>query len=282
MNKVGQGLKFDYKMVLLDLDGTLLNDFKKIGNKDLETLQFLKQKGVCIAIATGRNLFSANKVLHKNLEIDYLIFSAGTGIMNWKNREIIYKSSFSKKQIEYVEQILKKQDVNFAIQFPIPNNHKYYFYSASYKHTDFELRNSLYSDYCLKLNGSYPLQNASQFIAILRNENEFFKIKSIIKNFKVIRATSPLDNKSIWLEVVSKDVSKAEGGKRICKLLNISEKATLSIGNDYNDIDLLNWTNKSFVVENSPSFLKSKFTICTHNNNNPLTHVVDCLGMIRE
>ena len=274
MNKVNQGLEFNFKMVLLDLDGTLLNDEKKIGSKDIETLKFLKENGICIVIATGRNLFSANKVLDDNLAIDYLIFSAGTGIMNWKTKEIIYKSSFNKKQIKYIEQILKQQDVNFAIQLPIPDNHRYYYHSASYKHPDFELRNNLYKDYCVKLNDSFPLESASQFIAILQNEKEFSKIKTIIENFKVIRATSPLDDKTIWLEVVSKDVSKAEGGKRLCKLLNISEKSTLSIGNDYNDIDLLNWTNESFVVNNSPQFLKDKFTVCTNNNNNPLTQVI--------
>jgi len=274
MNKVVQNLKFDLKMVLLDLDGTLLNDDKKIGRKDIETLKYLKNNGVCNVFATGRNLFSANKVLDDNLALDYLVFSSGAGIMNWKTKEIIFKSSLNEKQIKYVEQILKKQDVNFTIQFPIPDNHKYYFYEASQKHTDFEMRNNLYKDYCFKLTDSFPLQTANQFIAILQNENEFTEIKSKIKNLKVIRATSPLDDKSIWLEVVSKNVSKAEGGKRICKMLDISDKNTLSIGNDYNDIDLLNWTNKSFVVNNSPQFLKDKFKVCTNNNNNPLSQII--------
>ena len=280
MDKVAQKSEFNLQMILLDLDGTLLNKNKKIGQKDIETLEYLQKKGICNVFATGRNLFSAKKVIPDNISLDYLVFSSGAGIIDWKTKEIIFKSTLNNQEIKNIESILRKQDVNFTIQLAIPDNHKYYFYRASNKHTDFETRNNLYKNYCFKLDKTYPLKTASQFIVILQTEEEFNQIKSKLNDFKVIRATSPLDNKSIWLEIVANNVSKAEGGKRICKILNIPEKNTLSIGNDYNDIDLLNWTDKSFVVNNSPNILKQQFTVCTDNNNNPLTQIIQKKGFI--
>jgi hydroxymethylpyrimidine pyrophosphatase-like HAD family hydrolase len=41
---------------------------------------------------------------------------------------------------------------------------------------------------------------------------------------------------------------------------------TLSIGNDYNDLDLLEWTASSFVVKNAPDDLKKRFPVVASNN----------------
>ncbi|MBW2583573.1 MAG: HAD hydrolase family protein [Deltaproteobacteria bacterium] len=41
----------------------------------------------------------------------------------------------------------------------------------------------------------------------------------------------------------------------------------VSVGNDYNDIDLLEWTPSSYVVNNAPSDLKNRFTCVASNNN---------------
>ncbi len=111
-------------------------------------------------------------------------------------------------------------------------------------------------------------------MVILENETDFEFVKNKIPNLKVIRATSPIDEKSIWLEIFPENVSKASGGKYLCKVLNISEQDTVGIGNDYNDIDLLEWTNQSFAVANSPQIIKNMFSSCVDNENNPLTDVV--------
>ncbi|OQY04260.1 MAG: hypothetical protein B6I20_03420 [Bacteroidetes bacterium 4572_117] len=123
------------------------------------------------------------------------------------------------------------------------------------------------------------MKQATQFLVILNNETDFETVKSKISGLKVIRATSPLDGKSIWLEIFPKNVSKAFGGKYLCEMLGISELDTLSIGNDYNDIDLLQWTGQSFVVDNSPEQIKNMFMQCVDNDSNPLTDVVSKINL---
>jgi len=294
------------KMILIDLDGTLLNNEKQIGTKDLKTLEKLGADGVIRVFATGRTPYSASKVLNNSTPFDYLVFSSGSGIINWRTGKIIYQTLLNKIQINKTVQILRNLEVNFSIQLPIPENHKYFYYQAKKTNTDFEWRNQLYKKYATELNPTsgfnspilashkinssqfiprelapsllispYPLEQATQFLVILENESEFEMVKSKITDLKVIRATSPIDGKSIWLEIFPKNVSKATGGQFLCKMLNISEQNTIGIGNDYNDIDLLKWTNKSFAVANSPEIIKNSFTVCADNENNPLTDVVE-------
>ena len=72
------------QMVITDLDGTLANPEQKISQADLDTLKRLGEMDIIRVIATGRSLYSAIKILDKNLPIDYLLFSSGAGILSWK------------------------------------------------------------------------------------------------------------------------------------------------------------------------------------------------------
>lgn len=265
----------DIQMVLVDLDGTLLNDDKKIGKLDYLTLQHLGAINVKRVFATGRNLYSALKVLPDDTPFDYLIFSSGAGVMEWKNKELLFQSAIEKKTVNEVLIKLKELNLNFSIHFPIPENHKYYYHKGNDSSTDFDKRNSIYEGFNYELINGFPLDFATQFIVILKHESDFHHIASKIEGLKIIRATSPIDGKSVWLEIFNNNVSKALGGKYLCNMLNIPQIATIGIGNDYNDIDLLNWTSKSYIVDNAPEILKKQYLPCASNQNNPLTMVIE-------
>jgi len=267
------GNKNDIQLVLLDLDGTLLNNEKKIGDVDWETLEILGNQGVTRAFATGRNLYSALKVLPVECPFDYLIFSSGSGIFDWKEQKILFSSSIARAKVNQISSILKGLNLNFSIHFPIPDNHKYFYFKGNDLPTDFEWRNSLYEGFNYQLTNSFPYEKATQFLVILDNLDDFQMIAEKFEEMKIIRATSPIDGKSIWLEIFSADVSKAMGGKFLCNKLNISQECTLSIGNDYNDIDLLNWTKFSYIVDNAPDELKQNYVQCVDNQSNPLSFV---------
>lgn len=261
------------QMVLVDLDGTILNNKKEIGEADLITLQKLGNHGIIRVFATGRNLYSALKVLPKSTPIDYLIFSSGAGILDWKSQKLLFSSSIEKSVVDTIISALKKMDLNFSVHFPIPENHRYFYHKGNNVATDFDWRNSLYDGYNFKLNHSFPHKSATQFIVILKNLSEFQLVATEFPEMKIIRATSPIDGKSVWLEIFNTDVSKAKGGMFLCEMLNVSPKLTLGIGNDYNDLDLLDWTTYSYIVDNAPDDIKIKYSQCSDNQNNPLSFV---------
>ena len=133
------------------------------------------------------------------------------------------------------------------------------------KNFDFEKRIILYKPFAVSL--EEPPQKASQFVCILppHGNAEFDEIKKEIDFLKVIRATSPLDHESIWLEVFPKNVSKGHSAQWLCEKLGIDQKYTLGIGNDFNDIDLLEFTAHSRVVANSPQEMKEKYRVIDSN-----------------
>ena len=66
-------------MVITDLDGTLLNSGRIVSPENRRALERLGELGVVRVIATGRSLFSFNKVIERDFPVDYLLFSSGGG-----------------------------------------------------------------------------------------------------------------------------------------------------------------------------------------------------------
>ncbi|NLY46548.1 MAG: HAD-IIB family hydrolase, partial [Tissierella sp.] len=66
-----------YKLIALDLDGTLLTDSKEISKENLELIHYLIEKGYEIVIATGRSYYSA-RVLTNNIN-EHLIYICNNG-----------------------------------------------------------------------------------------------------------------------------------------------------------------------------------------------------------
>lgn len=255
----------EIKIVFTDLDRTLLRDDNTISERTLDSLIFLKQAGIKVVIATGRNIFSAQKVLPAALPIDFLMFSAGCGIIDWKNKEVIYENHLSQEETEKVLNVFRKHKVDFMLHDPIPGNHRFHYVRSRNDNEDFELRLGLYQDFCKELDTKPKI--ASQFIAIFKPDElkRFETVKNEIDGLQIIRATSPLDHQSIWLEVFPKGVSKGHSAKWLCNILNINREKTLGIGNDFNDLDLLRFTSESYVVNNAPDELKNKFSVVDSN-----------------
>ena len=273
-------------MFVTDFDGTLYADDRTISNADFETFEKLGKLGVKRVIATGRSVYSALRVIPEHFPIDYLIFSSGAGVMEWKNKNIIKSYSLNKIQIEQTLEILKENKCDFMLHKKIPDNHYFYYHKSSSAEGDFDKRCSIYSPYAKELNDKTlaEAEEACQFIAVipfdaLLSQTEIYEgLKEKLKKTKglnIIRATSPIDKKTLWIEIFPDGVSKGLGVKTIADLLFLDYDSIGALGNDFNDLDMLRWVKKSFVVENAPAELKKEFITVMSNNESGFTDAVN-------
>ena len=116
---------FEVKMVVTDLDGTLLQSDQSISPADKETLERLGNLGLCRVAATGRNLFKVRLVLNENSPFDYVIFSSGAGIMDWKTQRLIQAMSIPQAVTEEITHYLIHEKQNFKISRELPDNHNF-------------------------------------------------------------------------------------------------------------------------------------------------------------
>ena len=162
------------------------------------------------------------------------------------------------------------------IHKPIPENHKFISFSSGRNNPDFIRRTNIYKNFLLPQSSPSEFGKACQLLAILPSDPFLFdKIQKKLSGVKVIRATSPLDKNSIWLEVFPEDVSKGATAKWLCNKENINPKYSVGIGNDYNDVDLLKFTECSFVVENAPEDLKKQYEITSSYMSNGFSNAIE-------
>ena len=269
-------MESEIKMVITDLDGTLFDDENRISKENFETLEWLGEKNICRVIATGRNLFSARKALPEYVPIDYLIFSTGAGAVDWQTGELIYAAHLKEKEVTLAIETLIDAKMSFMVHDLVPDNHAFLYFDSECGNSDFKRRIDLYRDFALPLSLTPPnYRHASQLLAIVP-ENPFVleEIRNKLDSLRVVRTTSPLDGESMWIEIFPSDVSKGHTAEWLCGRLGISPFATIGTGNDYNDLDLLNFVNFPFAVANAPEQIKKLYRNCKSNTENGFSDAV--------
>ncbi|WP_136809811.1 HAD-IIB family hydrolase [Desulfosediminicola flagellatus] len=262
--------------VFTDLDGTLLNSARKVSEANLACLQLLGQQETVRVIATGRSWYSFRQVIASDFPADFLIFSSGAGIVDLRNGKLLKKASLSAPEIGDITASLESQKADFMVHHPIPENHRFTYRRNSSNNTDFNRRIDLYKEFACNVEstGNYP-KEATQVIAILTdNPDRFTALKSTLNGFQITRATSPLDHSSIWLEIYPQNVHKGSAASWLCQHLQIDPNTTIGIGNDYNDIELLEFTSRSYMLANGPRELHAHYLNSSSNDENGFSNSV--------
>lgn len=265
-------------MVVTDLDGTLLRSDGMISKTDFEALSELGKKDIARVIATGRSLFSLKKVLPAGFPADYIIFSTGAGISNYPLNRLLFSVQLQAPDVRCAARILQDMDLDFSIQRPIPDNHRFLYRLSGRTNQDFAHRLKLYRDHCEPFSGkTEELGPAAQLIAILPPEDGlsiFSEVRTQLADLTVIRATSPLDHKSIWAEIFPFEAGKGKAVSWLAASLGVSAMNILAIGNDYNDVDMLEMAGSGFVVDNAPHELKSRYPKVASNDRSGVADAV--------
>lgn len=264
-----------------DLDGTLLRSDHTFSKKVINELSKIEERSVLRVIATGRSLYSLKKIVPDDFPIDYVVFSSGAGIYNFKKKKIIKSISLEGNEIEEIVEVANKLKLNFSIQYEIPENHRFLFIRNKRNSIDFENRIKKYAEFaqCIEFK-DFQKKKYCQVIIISDKHDVvlFNRLKKELSNFNVIRTTSPLNGKAIWIEIFPLRVSKASGIEYLINKYHIKRENAFSVGNDYNDIEMLNYTANSFLVENGASELKETYKNILSNDNDGLLEVINLMN----
>ena len=270
----------EIRMVITDLDGTLLQSDHSISPQDCATLERLGKSGICRVAATGRNLFKVRLVLDEFSPFDYVILSSGAGIMDWKTQKMIRSLSIPIETTKDLVRFLVKGNHNFKVSRELPDNHNFGWWE-SYKCEEL----MRYVEHHRKMGEAVKIDPenlfvSSQLLMFFERDSDQFeivkeRIMSSFPDLSLIKTSSPLNPGYIWMEIFPNGVSKAHGIEEICRITGIDRENTLGIGNDFNDLEMLDFTQHSYVVDNAPEELKSKYLVSLPHYEDGFSHAVN-------
>lgn len=273
-------------LFVTDLDGTLLDDDKGISESDLKSLQCLQKAGFVTAIATGRSLYSFNKLLARlglrgpesPFAIHYVIFSTGAGIMEFPSEKILFFRSLSRRDVIRASAFLETLGLDYMVHRPVPNTREFVYRYLSGHNPDFLTRIQMYNHFGSPAGTADLLDfgEATEVLCIIPASDAgrlVERIAAALPGINVIRATSPLDHRSVWVEIFPDSVSKSQTVCHLAESLCIRQREVWAVGNDYNDEDMLHWAGHAFAVANSVRGLIEQFDAVPSNNHSGVSEV---------
>ncbi len=266
-------------LFITDLDGTLLGSDGTFVQRDLDALETLARNGITTAVATGRSLYSFLNSPAAHLKVDYIIFSTGAGVIKQPERKLLYQVSLSSGLVAQTLDFLNQSTLDFMLHNPVPDNHRYVYRRFNPHNPDFDSRIERYREFGHPMDSTAgsDFGEASQFLAVVphdRTRDALREVRNGLPGLSVIHSTSPLDHESTWIEIFHPDVSKGKTAHWLATELGVNPLDTVAIGNDYNDLDLLEWAAHGFVVANAPLDMKSRFKQVVSNDHGGVAEVV--------
>ena len=190
----------------------------------------LKKRGWYLVAATGRNPYSVNKILTTEIPFDEVIFTTGLGVMRWPSQEIIYSLTLSDKIIKKAVTLFDNLGFDVMIQQPHPKNHHFFYLQKEQLHSDTQRRLDIYQNFAKPLDKKRLMQVSGANVVAVGNASDTIW-KQVVTHFpeaKVVRATSPLDGKSMWIEIYPKGAGKAAAAQLIVTRLQAYQRIALA------------------------------------------------------
>ena len=262
-----------YKMVVLDLDGTLLNDEKQISEKNIYILNKLHNTGVEIVVATGRNYYMAKELTMKIKEVSPVILANNGAIIRRSHNDELLECNYLDPfyfNIIYNEGL--KHNLNPVVHVDEYENG----YDLIYEKENYE---ETYLGYIKK---NYERARRKKFEPLeMKNIlsvcyfNEYSKLFEFgheikkINNKKFNTICNQNISKRALLEFLHKDGCKWIALKKYIDTINIKTDEIISIGDDNNDLELILNSGMGIAMKNATNAcMKNANKISQYDNNN--------------
>ena len=244
------------KLLLFDLDGTLLRSDKIISDSSIETLEKCRETGLLIGVSTSRSQQNSLKYIAELAP--EIIVSSGGALITYKN-EPVYKAEFSVNEVNQIIRTAREIcGADCEITVDTLDSH-YWNYKIDPKAVDKQWEGTAYCDF----SEDFPEPSLKICVEIADDEIAH-RLCSELKEYDSIRFTD-----GNWYKFTKKEATKENAIVKLCEILGISEKNVMAFGDDLADIGMLKMCGIGVAMGNAVDEVKevSDIVIGTHDED---------------
>lgn len=256
----------NYRLIALDMDGTLLNGKLEIHPDIIESMHRAKELGKEIVVATGRSLSEIAQYKEELKYARYMILESGAIVYDCKEEKIIFSKTLEEDTIRKLMNVYHKKDVMIHIF----SNAYSYIEKCKLEHLDnyqMELFRETFENHCR------TFDDVDAFI-----EEHLYEIEKI--NFYHGTTRDQLDSKEqlkdvditkvllsgVSIEMNEKGVHKALGITKLCEYLNMSVEEVIAVGDSDNDLEILEVVGQAVAMGNANERVKAIADVIVSDN----------------
>ena len=249
-----------YKLIALDIDGTLLDDEHRISPATIQLLRDLDEQGIHIVLCTGRGPTSAFPIMREIGITGTVITHNGAAVVEEADRRILHEYSFALRDVVPLIENARKN----RLYFDISTAFEVFVESLT------EEQREVYRKYYLhprELDGSkldkfdQPILKFTMYGA----REQIDRLEEDWRNFhprlRLIRSSDH------FLDIMHIEATKGNALAWLSERWGIRREEILAIGNYYNDVEMLKFAGLGIAVDNAPDDVKQAADRVTLSNN---------------
>lgn len=258
-----------YKLLAINVDGTLLKSNGRITKATKDAVQYVKQKDVYVTLVTSRN-FPAAKKIAKALKLDSYLITHGGSYISRELDQPIFEKRITEEETFDIVRFLEDYKCNIRLlheKFSIANKVR--------------IKSNLMAKAVLRSSDPlfYPLQFVSKLSDYLMDDpisppkidlyfsanEERDQVKKMLEaKFNTIDVIIAHDK---MLEIVPKQVSKYNGLKILGEKVGIPLHDMVVIGDSYNDKEMIEHAGLGVAMGQAPLEVKRAADWVTRSND---------------
>lgn len=248
-----------YKLVTVDLDGTLLNSYGDVTEYTKQVINKVQNKGVEIMIASGRPIDSIKTIAEEINSTKYFIAGNGAIIYDIKNDKIIYEKYIPRTKVLEIAKVCEENNISYNIyteESIITQDLKYnvlYYYKENLKKDANKITTIIKVDNILEYVKKEENLKCLKITVCDENQTIF---RSIIRRLRAIEnidvmdvshmsrkvfkhGTEDITIEYFYTEISSTQVNKWQAIKYLLPILEISPEEVIGIGDNINDKQMI-------------------------------------------
>ncbi|WP_017213081.1 Cof-type HAD-IIB family hydrolase [Clostridium beijerinckii] len=263
------------KLIALDLDGTVLNSCGYISDKTLTAIKMAIEKGVQVVLATGRSVGLICDEIKSIEEITYAISSNGAAVVNLRKNEIVFSNFITIDILKKIIEIIK--DYPIVVEFYSNGNayidEEVFINPAKYGLSE-KCLNLMLDNHNLIKNIFSVVDDRSECewikcvekinIPFLKDDMKNEVYNSLLSINDRVKITSSVEDN---LEINIHSANKGAGLEKLTELLEIDLKEIAAIGDNNNDIEMLQMAGIGIAMGNASEDIKARADFITLDND---------------
>lgn len=276
-----------YKLVAIDIDGTLLNSYGEVSQRNKDAIRKAINKGIQIILTSGRMPKAIMPIANQINANKYIISGNGAAIYDIENKVNIYQNYMKKEKILeiidicdinsmfysiYTNNVIIAKSLNYNILYYNSENKK----NPEDKKIKMNITTDIYN-YVKEYSGDDFLKvticDGNQ-IVFNSSINKLKKIKGIDilevahMSRKIIKhGTEECPIEYFYTEISNKNVNKWTAIEKLIEKLNIKKEEVIAIGDNVNDQEMLKNAGLGIAMGNSSPNVKKTADYVVSNNN---------------
>ena len=263
-----------YKLIALDIDGTLLNSERKITSEVFNSIQEAKKAGTKVVLSTGRPLPGVVPLLDElnlNEDGDYVICFNGAVVQEVKSKKVLSNIEMCYDDFVLINNFAKENNTHVHINTPtnvvIPEEtpNKYTIHEATLNNIDIVSMKEEDINDNLTFCKIMIIDEPERLEDIMKNIPE-----NLFDKYTIVRSAP------FFLEFLNKNANKGTALKALCNAIDIPLDKAIAVGDEENDQHMIKMAGLGVAMGNARESIKeiANYVTCT-NDEHGVAKVID-------